>query len=89
MSGHNEREPQGLSDQQKAAELKAQGLVLPLVAQLKSALQDAMLLSDLMRDRLHDLAAVLDDYAPSPEFWVEAVQDADNAGRTGRYRRAA
>lgn len=80
---------EGLSDQQKADELKAQGLVLPAVAALRSALQDAQLLSSVMRDQLHDLAAMLDDYAPSPEFWVEAVQDADNAGRTGRYRRAA
>lgn len=80
---------EGLSDRQKNDELKAQALVLPLVAQLKAALADAVLLSDIMRDRLQDLADAIHDNAPSAEAWVDAVRQADEATRTGRYRRAA
>jgi hypothetical protein len=70
-------ERQGLSDEQQADERKAQNLVLPAVAALRSACQDALLLSDVMRDQLQGLLDALYDYAPTERQWTEAVQEAD------------
>jgi hypothetical protein len=69
-------EPQGLSNEARRDELKAQAILLPAYAALRSAIQDALLLSTVMRAELLDLQAALEDSSITEQQWDEAMDRA-------------
>jgi hypothetical protein len=65
-----------LSDADRDGEFRAQQVFFSALADFKTQVNDALLLTSLRKDALKDLLAGLDDAAPDRAAWDEAVSDA-------------
>jgi hypothetical protein len=65
-----------LSDADRDGEFRAQQLFFAALAEFKTQVNDALRSTSLRQDALKDLLAGLDDAAPDPAAWDEAVFDA-------------
>ena len=65
-----------LSDADRDGEFRAQQLFFAALAEFKTRVNDALSSTALRKDALTELLAGLDDAAPDPAAWDEAVSDA-------------
>lgn len=65
-----------LSDADRDGEYRAQRLFFAALGDFKAQVNDALLSTSLRKDALTELLAGLDDAAPDPAAWDEAVSDA-------------
>lgn len=65
-----------LSDADRDGEYRAQQMFFVALEEFKAKVNDALLSTALRKDALTELLAGLDDAAPDPAAWDEAVSDA-------------
>lgn len=65
-----------LSDADRDSEFRAQQVFFTALAEFKTQVNDALLATSLRAEALKELLAGLDDAAPAPAAWDEAVSDA-------------
>ena len=73
LAGH--RAP-GIPDEDRDGEYRAQNIFYAALARFRVSVADASPLTDLRRDALGELMAVLDDGTPDRRAWDEAIIEA-------------
>ena len=79
----------GMSDSALRDEHKAQDMLYPAIAAFRSACQDAMALSDTMRDQIEQMLDAMNGEEPCRKLWDERIAAARQPDNVTYKRTAA